>query len=125
MSSTEKDRRIELIASIGEEVTTLREISGLLSLTSDDGDFIFPVCYDGFEPSGRIHLAQGIMKAHNVNKLIEAGCYVKLWVADVFAMLNNKFGGDTHKIRLCGKYMIEVWKACGMDTHRVEFLWAR
>jgi tyrosyl-tRNA synthetase len=25
-----------------------------------------PVCYDGFEPSGRMHIAQGIMKAINV-----------------------------------------------------------
>ena len=26
----------------------------------------FPVCYDGFEPSGRMHIAQGILKAINV-----------------------------------------------------------
>ena len=25
-----------------------------------------PVCYDGFEPSGRMHIAQGILKAINV-----------------------------------------------------------
>jgi hypothetical protein len=28
-----------------------------------------PVCYDGFEPSGRMHIAQGVMRALNVNKL--------------------------------------------------------
>ena len=27
-----------------------------------------PVCYDGFEPSGRMHIAQGVFKAINVNK---------------------------------------------------------
>lgn len=32
-----------------------------------------PVCYDGFEPSGRMHIAQGIMKANNVNKLTKSG----------------------------------------------------
>jgi hypothetical protein len=26
-----------------------------------------PVCYDGFEPSGRMHIAQGILKAINVS----------------------------------------------------------
>ena len=31
-----------------------------------------PVCYDGFEPSGRMHIAQGVMKCLNVNKLTRA-----------------------------------------------------
>jgi hypothetical protein len=25
-----------------------------------------PVCYDGFEPSGRMHIAQGVLKSINV-----------------------------------------------------------
>lgn len=43
-------------------------------------------------------------------------------VADWFAQLNNKMGGDLKKIRVVGEYMIEVWKAVGMDLSRVEFL---
>lgn len=116
-------RRVELISSIGEEVTTKNELYGLLS-TCGIEERPYPICYDGFEPSGRIHLAQGLMKAHNIKKLIEAGCHVRLWVADVFAMLNEKFGGDMSKIKTCGEYMIEVWKACGINTEQVEFLWA-
>jgi tyrosyl-tRNA synthetase len=83
-----------------------------------------PVCYDGFEPSGRMHIAQGILKAINVNKLTRAGCVFKFWVADWFALLNNKMGGDLKKIRTVGQYMIEVWRAAGMDMDNVEFLWA-
>lgn len=49
-----------------------------------------PIAYDGFEPSGRMHIAQGVMKALNVNKLTKAGCTFKFWVADWFAQLNNK-----------------------------------
>ena len=45
-------------------------------------------------------------------------------VADWFAQLNNKMGGDLKKIRVVGEYMIEVWKAVGMDLDNVEFLWA-
>ena len=82
-----------------------------------------PVCYDGFEPSGRMHIAQGVMKALNVNKLTKTGCVFKFWVADWFAYLNNKMGGDLKKIRKVGEYMIEVWKAIGMDMERVEFIW--
>ena len=40
------------------------------------------VAYDGFEPSGRMHIAQGVMKCLNVNKLTKAGCTFKFWVAD-------------------------------------------
>ena len=31
-----------------------------------------PVCYDGFEPSGRMNIAQGILRVVNVNKLVKA-----------------------------------------------------
>lgn len=46
------------------------------------------------------------------------------WVADWFAMLNHKMGGDLEKIKVVGRYFIEVWKAVGMDMSRVKFLWA-
>jgi len=81
-------------------------------------------CYDGFEPSGRMHIAQGIMKAINVNKLTKCGGVFTFWVADWFALLNNKMGGDLDKIRVVGRYFVEVWKAAGMDLSNVRFLWA-
>jgi tyrosyl-tRNA synthetase len=62
------------------------------------------------------------MKALNVNKLTRAGCTFKFWVADWFALMNNKMGGDLKKIQTVGSYMVEVWKAVGMDMSRVEFL---
>jgi hypothetical protein len=71
-----------------------------------------------------MHIAQGILKSINVNKLTSAGCVFKFWVADWFALLNNKMGGDLKKIRTVGLYMIEVWRAAGMDMDNVEFLWA-
>jgi tyrosyl-tRNA synthetase len=33
-------------------------------------------------------------------------------------------GGDLKKIQTVGRYMIEVWKAAGMDLARVEFLYS-
>ena len=76
-------------------------------------------CYDGFEPSGRMHIAQGIMKSLNVNKITKAGGQFIFWVADWFALLNNKMGGDLDKIRVVGRYFVEVWKAAGMDLSNV------
>ena len=111
------DERYALVRSIGEECIQEDELRRLLEKKP------LPVCYDGFEPSGRMHIAQGVMKALNVNKLTKAGCVFKFWVADWFAMLNNKMGGDLKKIRKVGEYMIEVWKAIGMDLDHVEFHW--
>ena len=111
------EERYALARSVGEECTKEEELRALLAKKPA------PVCYDGFEPSGRMHIAQGVMKALNVNKLTKTGCVFKFWVADWFAYLNNKMGGDLKKIRKVGEYMIEVWKAIGMDMERVEFIW--
>lgn len=113
------DERITLIESIGEECHTREGLRTLLEKKPTP-----PLCYDGFEPSGRMHIAQGIQKAVNVNKLTDAGCHFVFWVADWFAQLNNKMGGDLKKIRVVGQYFIEVWKACGMNMDHVKFLWA-
>jgi len=54
---------------------------------------------------------------------VDAGCIFIFWVADWFALLNNKMGGDLEKIKNVGKYFIEIWKAAGMKMHNVKFLW--
>ena len=111
-------QKLELIKEVGEEIISEEEIAELLKTKKH------PIAYDGFEPSGKIHLAQGILRAINVNKLTKAGIHFKFWVADWFALMNNKMGGDLEKIKTVGLYFIEVWKACGMDMKNVEFLWA-
>lgn len=113
------DERIEIILSVGEECHTKEGLRRLLEKKPTP-----PICYDGFEPSGRMHIAQGIQKSINVNKLTDSGCIFVFWVADWFAQLNNKMGGDLKKIRVVGQYFVEVWKACGMNMDNVKFLWA-
>ncbi|MDA1316573.1 MAG: tyrosine--tRNA ligase [bacterium] len=112
------DERMDLINQVGEEVTTQEDLKTLLSSEEK------LIAYDGFEPSGQIHIAQGILKAVNVNKMTKAGISFKMFVADWHAYANNKMGGDLEKIKTVGKYFIEVWKACGMDLSNVEFVWA-
>lgn len=118
-TSPEFDARLETILSVGQECRTEEGLRNLLLKKPGR-----PVCYDGFEPSGRMHIAQGIQKAINVNKLTSSGCDFVFWVADWFAQLNNKMGGDLKKIQTVGKYFVEVWKACGMDMTHVHFKWA-
>ncbi len=110
--------KIKLIQQVGEEIITTEDLTALLSSNEKI------IAYDGFEPSGQIHIAQGLLKAINVNKMTKAGVTFKMWVADWHAWANNKMGGDLEKIQTVGKYFIEVWKACGMDLTNVEFHWA-
>ncbi len=112
------DDKIKLIHEVGEEVVGEDDLRKLLE--SDEA----LVAYDGFEPSGQIHIAQGLLRAINVNKMVQAGVKFKMWVADWHAMANNKMGGDLEKIKVVGEYFIEVWRASGMDLSKVEFLWA-
>ena len=111
------------IKSIGEEVTKEEELFKMLeSFKNGKKENIY--CYDGFEPSGRIHIAQGLLRAINVNKFTKYGIKFKFWVADWFAQMNLKFGGDLKKIQKAGNLMIHIWKACGMNMDNVEFIWA-
>ncbi|MBI2662309.1 tyrosine--tRNA ligase [Candidatus Woesearchaeota archaeon] len=110
--------RLDLIKQVGEEIITEPELITLLK------EKPHPIAYDGFEPSGKIHIAQGILRAITINKLIKAGIEFKMFVADWHAWANNKMGGDLEKIQTVGKYFIEVWKACGLDTEKVKFIWA-
>ncbi len=110
------DERVALIKQVGEEILTEEELRDLLSKKKN------PVAYDGFEPSGKIHLAQGLLRAINVNKMTKAGCTFTMLVADWHAWLNNKLGGDLDKIRTVGTYFEEVWKASGMDLDNVKFV---
>ncbi len=109
--------KIELVKQVGEEIIGENELEQLFK------DKEHPIAYDGFEPSGRIHIAQGLLRAINVNKMTKAGFIFKMWIADWFALMNHKMGGDLTKIRTVGEYFIEVWKAAGMDLENVRFLW--
>jgi len=114
------EERLELIKSVadGGEIIGEEELRGMLS----SGKQL--VAYDGFEPSGIAHIPFGLLRAENIKRMQEAGVHFKLWLADYFAFINNKLGGDLDRIKKAGEYFIEVWKACGVDTKKVEIIWA-
>ena len=115
----ETAKRLQLVKEVGEEILTEEELQSLLE---DKKRFI---AYDGFEPSGtNVHIAQGLLRAININKMTSAGATFKMLVADWHAWANNKMNGDLDHIQTVGKYLIEVWKACDMDMEHVQFVWA-
>ncbi|HIJ98600.1 TPA: tyrosine--tRNA ligase [archaeon] len=112
------EKRIELITREPiEEVITQEDLRKLLQ-TKDK-----PWAYDGFEPSGLLHLGSGILRAIKIQDLLDAKLGFILWIADWFAWINNKMGGDLNLIQKAGEYMIEGWKACGVDTKKLKVLW--
>lgn len=80
--------------------------------------------YNGFEPSGRIHIAQALVTVMNTNTIIDNGGRMIIYIADWFAQLNHKMGGDLAKIQEVGRYFIEVFKSCGINLVDTKFVWA-
>ena len=111
------ETRLEHVRSVGEEIITERELRTLFE-TNDH-----PTAYDGFEPSGLANLAIGVLRPILVDDMLKAGVRMKLWIADWFAWVNNKMGGDLQKIQEVGRYFIEVWRAAGVDMSNVDVLW--
>ena len=112
------ETRMELILrEPTEEVITKEELRALLETREKIS------AYDGFEPSGLAHLGSGLLRAIKLEDLIKAKVHFKLLIADWYAWINNKLGGDLKKIKLAGEYLVEVWKACGVDTKKVEIVW--
>jgi tyrosyl-tRNA synthetase len=109
--------RMQLIKNVGEEIITEKELRTLMETNSH------PSAYDGFEPSGLAHLPFGVLRPILVEDMLKAGVHMKLWIADWFAWVNNKMGGDLAKIQEVGRYFVEVWKAAGVDMSKVEVLW--
>ncbi|MBN1331709.1 tyrosine--tRNA ligase [Candidatus Dojkabacteria bacterium] len=118
MTTQEKIDLIKSIAQYGGEIVGEDELAAIL----ESGEPLYT--YDGFEPSGQMHIAQGIIRAINTNKLIKTGFTFRMYIADWFAYLNNKMSGDMDKIHTVGEYFIEIWKAAGMNLDKTEFMWA-
>ncbi|MEM5875355.1 MAG: tyrosine--tRNA ligase [Candidatus Aenigmatarchaeota archaeon] len=112
------EERFQIVKNVGEEIITEEELKHLLETKKH------PIAYDGFEPSGLAHLPFGVFRPLLIKELEKAGIKFKLYIADYFAWINNKLGGDLEKIKKCGEYFIEVWKAAGVDLKKVEIVWA-
>lgn len=116
------DEKIELLKEVGEEIIELDDLREMLKWKEEHNEEV--IAYDGFEPSGNIHIAQGLLRAINVNKLTKADVKFKFLVADWHAAANQKFGGDLEVIKKVGDFFIEVWRVCDMDLSAVEFVYA-
>ncbi len=113
------ETKIGVVKSFAAEIVTEDELREVFSSNEH------PVAYDGFEPSGIAPVHFGVYRAKIIKKMLGIGIHFKLYLADYFAYLNNKMGGDIESIRNVGKYFVEVWKAAGIDTSKVEIIWSK
>lgn len=111
-------KRVETVMKNVEEVVTEDELRELLKEKEN------PSAYIGFEPSGLMHVAQGVLSSSKIKDLQEAGFTVKIFMADWHAYVNNKLDGDIETIKICGEYFKDAFLALGIDPDKAEFIFA-
>src|SRR5512136_3027431 len=108
--------RLERLTANTEEVITIEELKTVLNKPN-------PKAYIGFEPSGVVHLGWKIC-TNKIKDFLVCGFDFTILLADWHAYINDKLGGDIEKIKLCGKYMEDCFAAMGVDTSKIQFVYA-
>ena len=113
------ETKIATMGSFAQEIVTEEELRHLFDTNNH------PLAYDGFEPSGLAPIHFGLSRAKTIKKMLGIGIRFNLYLADYFAFINDKMGGDLDHIRNVGMYFVEVWKAAGLDTGKINIIWAK
>lgn len=109
------NERLRLLTRNLEEVVTLEELKSKLASDEKLKGYI------GFEPSGPFHLGW-LIWARKLIDLQKAGVEMNLLVATWHAWINDKMGGDIDRIRLTGKYTVEVLGLLGVDVNALNIV---
>ncbi|MBN1539211.1 MAG: tyrosine--tRNA ligase [Candidatus Thermoplasmatota archaeon] len=121
VKAMDEKQRLELVLDGAEEMVTEKELAELLRENAE------PKAYVGYEPSGFVHIGWLII-TKKIEKLIEAGFVVDILLADWHAFINDKFGGDLEKIKVCGEYFMDCYRAYGLGNQieegKLNFRWA-
>ena len=113
------ETKIELICRPPtEEVLTPEGIRQLLETEEH------PIAYNGWEPSGLVHLGTGVICAYKMKDFIQAGIRFKAYLSTWHAWLNNKLGGDLNLIRKSADLFKHSWIALGVPENKVEFIYS-
>jgi tyrosyl-tRNA synthetase len=113
------ETKIELICRVPtEEVITPEDLRHLLEIEEH------PIAYNGWEPSGLVHLGTGLICAYKIKDFIEAGVRYKAYLSTWHAWLNNKMGGDLKLITKAADLFKHSWIALGVPQDKVEFIYS-
>jgi tyrosyl-tRNA synthetase len=113
------EKRMELICRPPtEEVITPEDLRRLLETEEH------PIAYNGWEPSGLVHLGTGLICVYKIKDFLEAGIRYKAYLSTWHAWLNNKLGGDLKLIRKAADLFKHSWIALGVPADKVEFIYS-
>ena len=101
-----------------EEVLTPQDLRQILETEEH------PIAYNGWEPSGLVHLGTGAICAYKIKDFIQAGIRYKAYLSTWHAWLNNKLGGDLKLIRKSADLFKHSWIALGVPENQVEFIYS-
>lgn len=112
------EKRIELIKRPPTEEILVEDELRELFETNDH-----PIAYNGFEPSGLVHLGTGLICAYKMKDFIEAGIRFKIYLACWHAFINNKLGGNMELIKKAALHFKHSWISLGVPENKIEFVW--
>ncbi|MDI6904515.1 MAG: tyrosine--tRNA ligase [Candidatus Bathyarchaeia archaeon] len=113
------ETKIELICKPPtEEVLTIKDLKNLLETEQH------PIAYNGWEPSGLVHLGTGVICAYKMKDFAEAGIHFKAYLSTWHAWLNNKLGGNLQLIKKAADLFKYSWIALGVPKDKVEFIYS-
>ena len=101
-----------------EEVLTMDNLRQILETEEH------PIAYNGWEPSGLVHLGTGVICAYKMKDFVEAGARFKAYLSTWHAWLNNKLGGNLELIRTAADLFKHSWIALGVPEDKVEFIYS-
>lgn len=101
-----------------EEVLTPDDLRQVLEVEEH------PVAYNGWEPSGQVHLGTGLICAYKMKDFIEAGIRFKAYLSTWHAWINNKLGGDLTLIKKAADHFRHSWIALGVPEDKIEFVYS-
>lgn len=113
------ETKIDLISRAPtEEILTMEDLRHLLETEEH------PIAYNGWEPSGLVHLGTGIICAYKMKDFVEAGIRFKAYLSTWHAWLNNKLGGDLETIRTAADLFKHSWIALGVAETKIEYIYS-
>jgi tyrosyl-tRNA synthetase len=112
------EEKLRILEDGTEEIVTSEELKALLD-TNDS-----PRAYIGLEPSGLMHVGQGIPISEKLKDFTNVGFNVRVLLADWHAFINDKLEGDLENIYTCGKYVKDALVSLGVDESKVKFIFA-
>ncbi len=113
------ETKIELVCRPPtEEVLTYDELRELFETERH------PVAYNGWEPSGLVHLGTGLICAYKMKDFVEAGILYKAYLSTWHAWLNNKLGGNLDLIRKAAQLFRHSWISLGVPEDKVQFIYS-